>query len=71
MRPSAWSQVSDQAMLGGMAVGGWVGGRIGEDRKLVVADGGSGPPGPSGSGPASPVSRAEIGECGCLGIGQW
>ena len=40
-----------------MAVGGCEGGRIGEES-------------PSGSDLASPVSRAEIGECGCLGIGR-
>ena len=32
---------------------------------------GNGRLGPSDSDPASPVSRGEIGECGCLGIGQW
>ena len=57
-------------MGGGLWVDEWVAASVKKESWSWRMEG-NGRLGPSDSDPASPVSRGEIGECGCLGIGQW
>ena len=56
--------------MGGLWVDEWVAASVKKESWSWRMEG-NGRLGPSDSDPASPVSRGEIGECGCLGIGQW